>query len=372
MLPEDFVIIKPALFAPSTSLLSMPDVSVSPPDTAPTDSAMRLDTPIFVGGGGSSGSSLLAALLRRHPNIYCPSEIALFNKAEIYKDINTWKHNLPKWLKKGLPTDGYYPYFRTLPVEDVLTHDFLIRAANESRSTREFIDAIQRFCLEKSNRQLFAEKTPSNSYCFRQIAEIYPNCILIHPVRDGRDVVCSLMKRGFSNFAAASSWLYNTVCAYACRDMPNYFEYKYEDLVVDPAAVMRRLCERASIPFDPQMLEPQQEEKNWNYPLSGVWSTDPSKPISAKSVGRYKTDLSRDDYAVFCHVRLTEGSAKRAGTTTMSALELLEALGYDAEPAPPPPSMVRAKLLESRDFIRRANRFLIRRHFPQPLLTRIG
>jgi hypothetical protein len=331
----------------------------------------RIDTPIFVGGGGSSGSSLLAALLRRHPNIYCPSEIALFNKSEIYKDINVWKHKLPKWLKKGLPTDGYYPYFRTLPVEDVITHEFLIQAANESRSTREFIDRIQSHCLTKSDRQLFAEKTPSNSYCFPQIVKIYPNCLLIHPVRDGRDVMCSLMKRGFSNFAAASSWLYNTACAYACRDLPNYFEYKYEELVVDPAAVMKRLCERASIEFDPQMLEPQQEEKNWNYPLSGVWSTDPSKPISAKSVGRYKTDLSEADYAVFCRVRLTDEAARRAGTKPWYALELLQSLGYEAEPAPTRPAWARSRFLEARDFVRRANRFLLRRHMPQRPMTQI-
>jgi hypothetical protein len=333
---------------------------------------MRLDTPIFVGGGGSSGSSLLAALLRRHPDVYCPSEIALFNKAEIYKDINTWKHKLPKWLKKGLPTDGYYPYFRTLPVQDVITHEFLIRAANESSSTRQFIDKIQIHCLEQSDRQLFAEKTPSNSYCFPQLVATYPNCLLIHPVRDGRDVACSLMKRGFSIFAAASSWLYNTACAYACRDLPNYFEYKYEELVVDPAAVMRRLCERAAIDFDPQMLEPQKEEQKWNYPLSGVWNTDPSKPISAKSVGRYKTDLSDADYAIFCRVRLTDDAAKRAGIKPLTALELLQSLGYDAQPAPTQPSWAKSKLSEVRDMVRRTNRFLLRRRLPPRPLTRIG
>jgi hypothetical protein len=349
----------------------MPDTSISQLASPGLPSDMRLDTPIFVGGGGSSGSSLLAALLRRHPNIYCPSEIALFNKADIYKDINAWKHKLPRWLKKGLPTDGYYPYFRTLPVEDVITHEFLISAAEKSRSTREFIDAIQQHCLEQSHRQLFAEKTPSNSYCFRDIAKLYPGCILIHPVRDGRDVVCSLMRRGFSIFAASSSWLYNTAFAYACRHLPNYFEYKYEELVQDPGAVMRRLCERASIPFDPQMLEPQQEEKQWNYPLSGVWSTDPSKPISAKSVGRYKTDLSDADYAVFCRVRLTEAAARRAGTKPWYAVELLQSLGYDAEAAPTRPPWARSRLLESRDFLRRANRFLLRRHMPQLPMTRI-
>jgi hypothetical protein len=331
----------------------------------------RLDKPIFAGGAASSGTTLLARMLNRHPEIFCGSETALFNKEVIFSDFDRLQRMLPTWLKKGVPTEGYAQYFGVASSQDgnFVKPELLLQCARDAGSLREFVDLIQASCLRDSGKILFAEKTPSNTYCFRQLTGLYPNCLLIHAIRDGRDVVCSLLKRGYDIFAATSFWLYNTASGIACRDLPNYFEYKYEDLVADPTTILKQICERLSVEFDPRMLEPQEGESRSAF---GVWTSAPTAPINAKSIGRYKTDLSESDYAIFCHVRLSALGARQIGTRQYSALELLQLLGYAAEPPAQPPKMLRAKLLEINDRFRLARRFIRLGYMPRRALTEVG
>ena len=63
---------------------------------------------------------------------------------------------------------------------------------------------------------------------------------------------------------------------------------RYEDLVRDPAARMRALCEQCGIAFDEKMMD----AKHPRGPFGGIGDpgvmTRPARPVSAKSVGRKK------------------------------------------------------------------------------------
>ncbi|MEX2308353.1 MAG: sulfotransferase [Pirellulales bacterium] len=337
----------------------------------------RLESPIFVGGAGSSGSSLLAVLFNRHPQVYCGAEASLFNKSAILDDFELLKRKLDTWLRNGLPTDGFALYPKVLPhaERDLLTPDVLTRCLRDSANTRQFIDAIQRSCLTASGKKIFAEKTPSNAYCFRQLGDLYPQGLLVHPIRDGRDVVCSFMRRGFDVFFATSAWLYNVACALSCRERPNYFEYRYEDLAQRPEAVLQQICERISIPFDDRMLESANVEAkpelgdSWR--SNPVWRNNPATNINPKSIGQYKTEFNEADYAIFCAVRLSDVGARRAGAPNYSTVELLELLGYSTDPVSKRASWARARYLELRDMYRRNKYFLRRGRLPRRALTKI-
>src|SRR5262249_13378858 len=162
-------------------------------------------------------------------------------------------------------------------------------------------------------------KTPSDVYCYRQLAQLYPNSLLIHVIRDGRDVVCSLMKRGCDIFEATSIWLYNAASGVGCRDLPNYVEVRYEELVKDPRAILQSICERIPIPFDPCMLQPGEGEQASQFALAGHWKNSVTDRVSQQSVGRYKTDMCATDYAAFCHVQLTKIGARKTGINQLSA-----------------------------------------------------
>ena len=332
---------------------------------------LRLDKPIFIGGASSSGTSLLARMFSRHPDVFCGQEMSLFNKRRIFADFQAVKRKLPAWLKRGLPTDGYSQYFKIIPhVEnDLLTQDTLLRCASEANSLREFVDRIQVHCLSETGKIILAEKTPSDVYCFRQLAKLYPNCLLIHSVRDGRDVVCSLMKRGYDIFEATSIWLFNTACGIGCRDMPNYIEIRYEELVRDPQETLRRICERSSIPYDPCMLQPMEREKVSRFAIDGAWKNSTSDPVSQKSIGRHAAEMGDADYAAFCSVQLTHVGARKAGTCQLTGGELLRLLAYSGEPPTRRASLIKIKLLEKRDRLRQNKRLILKTYLPRRALT---
>ena len=339
-----------------------------------TTHQLRLDAPIFIGGAGSSGNTLLARMFNRHPEVFCGPEMSLFNKRRIFGDFHTVQRKLPQWLWRGLPTDGYSQYTRFIPRYEngLLTREILARYASESQTLREFVDRIQVRCLTESGKRILAEKTPSDVYCFRELATLYPNCLLIHAVRDGRDVICSQMKRGFNLFEAASIWLYNVACGIGCRDLPNYIEVRYEELVKEPVAILQHVCNRASIGYDPCMLQPAEGEPVSQFAAKGAWKNSTSGPISQSSIGRYKTDLSDADYAAFASVQLTKIGAQRTGTPQYTALELLQHLNYEADaPAPSAPTR-RVKLLAATDNVRQNLHLLRKAYPPRRPLTQIS
>lgn len=78
---------------------------------------------------------------------------------------------------------------------------------------------------------------------------------------DGRDVAQSLIDAPFgpSTIAAAARiWRKHVIGGRrAGRSLPGdrYLEVAYEDLVVDPEHILRRVCAFLGLPFDPHMLE---------------------------------------------------------------------------------------------------------------------
>jgi len=110
---------------------------------------------------------------------------------------------------------------------------------------------------------------------------------VIHIIRDGRDVVCSmrqhpdwrwvdgswqkvLVPRSVESYA--QRWLADTAAGMAWRDDPRYVEIRYEDLVADPAAVLRTICDGIGASADTAWLEsvgrraddPGHTKRGWN------------------------------------------------------------------------------------------------------------
>jgi len=296
---------------------------------------MNLNRPVIIGGSGSSGSTLLAAILGSHPEIICGPEMSFFNKQVIYDDYTRFQKMLPVWLKKGIPTNGYVLYsgfFRGREYYGVKDNQIL-DWANEARSLREFVMLFQSHILLKQGKVRFAEKTGSNAYCLQEFIKIFPECKIIHLVRDGRDVVCSLMKRGMTLFRASSHWMYNTSAAMACRDLPQYLEISYEDLVTHSTDVIKQVCDHIEVQFTPKMLERNPNE----LPQSGLqtWQSSPVGPITSDSVGQYKKRLNDFQLSCFYNVRLTDYAVRKLGKKeTSCTVGILKLLGYSVPSSP--------------------------------------
>ena len=60
---------------------------------------------------------------------------------------------------------------------------------------RLIVDRVRRFGLVGSRRAV--EQTPEVAFVLPAVAEAFPQATLVHAVRDGRDVACSLLERGW-------------------------------------------------------------------------------------------------------------------------------------------------------------------------------
>ena len=64
-----------------------------------------------------------------------------------------------------------------------------------ARDIRTILDRVRRFGLVGSRRAV--EQTPETAFVLPAVADAFPRATLVHALRDGRDVVCSLLERGW-------------------------------------------------------------------------------------------------------------------------------------------------------------------------------
>src|SRR5215831_2523771 len=168
--------------------------------------------PIVVGGCGSSGTTLLRRMLDRHPAVCCGPESTVFLE----------RVSGPEELASRLG-------FRADQIEGWQC---------ASRSQAEFIDRFQSASLARSGKRVWADKTPENVRRFAFVRRHFPKARLIHMIRDGRDVACSLRSQGWmkvrhwtpSDAAArcAAYWVERVSAGRASRSDPGYIEIRYE------------------------------------------------------------------------------------------------------------------------------------------------
>ena len=299
---------------------------------------LQLDRPFLIVSSASSGSTLLSVLLDRHPLIACGPELSIFNKSRFYQHFDVVRDRLGQWIERGLSTDGqaeYRDFFFNLNSYYWDT-ETLVELANDSSNHREFLDQFFAAYLQKRGKIIWGEKTGSNAYCVEQFLSLYPDARVVHLVRDGRDVVCSLMGRSDSPYHAVSHWLYNVSACVALRGKRSYLEVRYEDLVSNPNRELERICSHIGVEFDSRMLANNSDgywKRAAHANVHKSWQQDPfSGRISRASVGKYRTDLSTDVDRLFWRLRLSPFSRRRLKVSHRGVADLMVLLGYVEAP----------------------------------------
>lgn len=147
----------------------------------------------------------------------------------------TWLENmlLAHPAAAGLPTGETFAFLaaRGLWAE--------VEARSElDAALRRFYDRVFGAALARAGADVYVEKTPAHAFYLREIVSLYPDARVVHVVRDGRDVVRSLLayQHGTADAAHAARQWRDSLAAVAAASpaVPHLREVRYEDLRADP------------------------------------------------------------------------------------------------------------------------------------------
>lgn len=240
--------------------------------------------PIFVGGAGRSGTTLMRVILDSHPNIACGPELKVIpSVCRLWYELQT--------------------AFR-MPLRE-----YHLKPKQVNAIFGQMILSLLENYRAQAGKPRIAEKSPNNVFFFEHLHYLFPESPLLHLIRDGRDVVSSLLRMDWRNpktgerleytqdaRKAAEYWANAVRAGQMARQRPSlaarYLEVRYEDLVAKPEETLKRVCDFIGEPWDPAVLKFHEKERN----LAGESSAEQvQKEIYQSAVARWRKDLSPED-----------------------------------------------------------------------------
>ena len=206
-------------------------------------------------GAPRSGTTLLRFMLDAHPDLAIPPETGflprtawlvppLFLRSRLFRLITHYPRSRPNWEDFHMqPADLWESWREIRPF-----------------SVAEAVRAFYRLYARQHGKSRFGDKTPFYARAMPAIRTLLPEVRFIHIIRDGRDVALSLRKMPFAPSqeiaALACHWKRTVTMARTDgRRSGGYFELRYEDLISDPEAKLRVICDFLRLDFDACMLD---------------------------------------------------------------------------------------------------------------------
>ena len=212
--------------------------------------------PVFIGGCGRSGTTLLAASLGAHSKCLCVPESHF--RLSLFRGMDGTEEGLSA-EKIGREIGRHWSY-RAWGLGHCLN-----RLLAE-QSSREPADVLGRLVFSYGQKQqnevyqLWIDHTPTNVRYASRLNVLFPEARFIHIVRDGRAVAASVLPLdwGPNTVAAAAKWWSESLCyglaAESYIPEVKMTRVRYEDLVSDPAGVLRGLCAFLELEYEPKMV----------------------------------------------------------------------------------------------------------------------
>jgi hypothetical protein len=204
----------------------------------------------FVVGASRSGTTLLRLMLDAHPELAIPPET----------------HFIPRLVQAcqmaADPRDGFAEVLTAGNrwVEFGLDPAAWRRVAGpDPFDLGDGLRAFYRLYAERFGKPRWGDKTPPYLHRMQLIQRLLPEARFVHLIRDGRDVALSHQGLWFgpTSVRAAARWWTALIAAARAQvdDLRFYLEVRYEDLVREPEATLRRVCAFVELPWHPTVLD---------------------------------------------------------------------------------------------------------------------
>ncbi len=270
-------------------------------------------------GVGRSGTSLLMSMLNAHPRIALPPETHFVDQ---YVIGDAWKPTSE--LIKDLLVDQRFNRIG-FDGEDLV--NLLYRSGKDSRPARFYREMLSMYA-EKNGVQVIGDKAPKNLEYLPVLHRILKGNLIIHVIRDPRDVYLSRTKAAWS---ASRSDLSHLVAYRSQYGLARYFgkrmyghhylEIKYEDLISQPELELMTICKHLELPYDSCMLDYEKSSEKLVAPDEMEWKKETLEPIKTDNINKWKNDLKAEKAAlieIVCSKPFRDGFYEKSqGSLTM-------------------------------------------------------
>lgn len=256
-------------------------------------------------------------MLNRHPQIAIPGETWYFESLEGMRDRiaeaseSSWRRIVADTIENAA----------TFPELGVTREQIEEELAQITRGRWGDILAIANLAFARAEgKARWGDKTPGYVRFLPLIRREFPEAIIIHMIRDGRDVAASFLEQPFgpkSAIDAATYWKRDVERGMqdgAALFADQYMEVRYESLSSDPESVLRSVCERIGVEFHADLLDQGRAANKYVLPQH-FWHEQSAKPVTTARIGRWRNRLSELDAQLF----------------ELEAGRLLKRLGYGLE-----------------------------------------
>lgn len=232
--------------------------------------------PVFIVGVQRSGTTYLAAMLNAHSELSCGPETHVISRLHPYLSGGAFgsrrlrRRLFREWPDSALALLRSIEHART-PM--VLNHGFPVALVKNYLVSHgpglvTIASTMPDLYRIRARKRRWVEKTPDNIRYVDTIRALFPAAPIVRIVRDPRDVALSLSRVPFGPTTmvdALNSWIaHHSMSENFFRADHNSCTIKYEDLVTEPGATMKVVCDFIEEEFEPEMLDTSKSARDVN------------------------------------------------------------------------------------------------------------
>jgi hypothetical protein len=212
-------------------------------------SVTRDRAPVFVLGCGRSGTKFLY-----HTLLSAGGFAVYYAESNAFNLLGSRFGNLRYRRNRQKMLDTWF-ISKLFQRTGLIPEEIEPRVLNECQSAADFLRIVMETIAHKQGVHRWAECTPLHLLYLPLIKSLIPEALIVHIIRDGRDVAVSLDKIGWirpypwdRNRSVITAgifwrWIVSKGLAYGRSMGHDYTEVHYEDLVAQPQQTLARLGE---------------------------------------------------------------------------------------------------------------------------------
>jgi protein-tyrosine sulfotransferase len=255
-------------------------------------------SPFFIVGSGRCGSTLLRRILLHCSNVHIPSEsqgMPSFIHAYLANPNLRWEDI----VYLGVGNFEFCAEFNAAGISVAGVAPRLIKLPQEQRSVARVIVSIFEYHAQQSDRSgsIWGDKTPMYVFHLGTLQSVFPRARFIHIVRDGADVVESILRMNRHDYQleqCAQRWLNSLTSfeAFSRRHSDLCREIAYESLIEQPVETVKSICEFIGADCRPSDIDRRDCLPQMKDVAAFAHHASTSEPISTSFIGRGRRSLN--------------------------------------------------------------------------------